>query len=761
MTDKMDGNIRQKPNKLNLGRTLFLMIVCGAVAFIVLAARLYKVQIVDHQYYESLALEQQTSETTVSAARGTITDANGNVLAMSATAYNVYISPYEIQKYGESAEFIAENLSQMLGVDKQDILDKSTNTDSWYETVAKKIDADLADKVRQFKSDNDLKGVHVEQASKRYYPYGSLACQVIGFVGTDDYGLSGLESQYDKYLEGTDGSIVRLKSGDGTDILNQNYEYYYDAVDGDNVQTTLDVNIQSIAEKYLQQAIADNDVLNGGCAIVMDVNTGAIKAMASYDNFDLNDYSAVSAAKQAELDKITDKDAYNTALAAAQYEQWRNKALSDTYEPGSVFKIITLATALEENLVNENSTFYCGGSIDVLGRDADDPLNCWKTAGHGTQTLAEAAQHSCNVAFVQIGLLIGAKTSWDYYHRFGLFDETGIDLGGEADSQWWDEATFCDPENESSLAAASFGQTFNVTPLQMITAVSAAANGGYLLKPYVVSSVTDASGNVVLSNERTVVRQVISEETSKRVCSILESVVSAEGGTGKNAYVAGYRIAGKTGTTTKTATEAATGKKEYMVSFCGIAPADDPKYAILVILDNPSQDSGIYISGGGMVAPVVGGMFSEILPYAGIEPTYTEDEKASADVTLPSVVQSGLADAENTLTSLGVETRVIGNGDTVVAQLPAANAAVAPGTTVLLYTEGAPPGEQVSVPNLSGMTADQAKEALQSVGLFLNSSGATGSDAVVSKQYTAAGEQVAYGTVVKVTFSDSSIQGQY
>lgn len=760
-----------------MGRTLILMLVCGIVSFCVLAVRLYQVMIRDHGYYEELAIEQQTRETRVTASRGTIYDTNGNVLAKSATAYNVFISPYEMQKYGESPEYIAQGLTEILGVDYDSVIEKSKDTKSWYKTVATKIEPELADKVREFKAnyvtyDSDgkkvegLKGVHIELDSKRYYPYGSLACHVIGFVGSDNYGLEGIEMLYNSYLEGTDGSVVRLTASNGIDLLYENYENYNDAIDGGDISLTLDVTVQGIAEKYLAQAIEENYIQNGGCVIVEECKTGKILALACANDYDLNAPWSLGEDTEEFLSLIEDDTERSAQRREMQLAQWRNMAISDTYEPGSVFKIITMAMALEEGVVSESSTFYCGGYIDanrITGRT--DDLYCWKRAGHGMQTLKEAAQHSCNVAFVNIGFAVGASRFYDYVEAFGLWDKTGIDLSGEASSRalWWSRDYFTGPYGQASLAAASFGQTANVTPIQMITAVSAAVNGGYLMEPYIVSSITDDGGNMIYSKEPTVVRQVISETTSKTVRGILEAVVGEEGGTGKNAYVAGYHVGGKTGTTTKTAKEAQTGLREYMVSFCGIAPAYDPEIAVLVVLDNPKQGTGIYVSGGVMAAPVVGRIMNEVLPYLGVEPDYNEDEQSLLDVTVPRVTGESVADAREKLTARGFEVSVIGSGTEVTDQLPNANAAIAPGSRVILYAGEERREGEVAVPNLSGMTMTQARRALANVGLFLNTSGAlpTSNNIVVSKQSVQSGNLTNYGGVVSVTLIDKTALGQY
>lgn len=758
---KNGENSGQRPNKVILSRTLFVGAMCGIVAFLILGIQLFKIMIVQHDYYEGLAVESQTQETTVSATRGTIYDAKGDTLAMSASAENVFISPYEIDKYGEDIELIATFLSELLSVDKNKIIEMAADTQYWYKTVATAQPSEITDQIRQFKEENNIVGVHLESTSKRYYPNETLACHILGFTGSEGQGLEGIEYLYDKYLEGNDGSIIRLKTADGSNMLFTDYEYYFDAQNGCDITTTIDSSIQYIVEKYLDQAIEDYDIQNGGCCIVMNVNTGEIYAMASRGDFDPNDYLTISAEAQSEIDSITDEDAKSEALEDAQREQWRNTAVSNTYEPGSVFKIITMAMALEEGVVDLDSTFYCGGSMDVLGRS--EPLNCWRTTGHGLQTLTEAAQHSCNCAFVQIGLEVGAETFYKYCEAFGLFDKTNIDLTGEGSSIWWDEETFCDETNLSQLAAASFGQTFNVTPIQMITAVAAACNGGYLLEPYVVKEISDSNGDVVYAKERTVVRKVISEETSKIVCDILEQVVGGEGGTGSNAYVAGYRVGGKTGTTTKTTVQVETGEKEYMVSFCAVAPTDDPEVAILLVLDNPSKSSGIYISGGQMAAPVVGNILSEVLPYLGVEPVYTDEELQYANVPVSYVIGKSVDDAKKELEEAGLTVRVVGEGTEVTDQMPAANAKVTSGTEVVIYAEGSKPEGKVTVPSLYGMTLSEAKNALEGTGLYLEISGAlpTSSSIVVFTQSYSSGTEVDYGTVITVTLTDQSKVGMY
>lgn len=761
------------PNRMMLRRTLFLLSVCGAAAFVVLAARLYYLQIVRHDELEARAIAQQVRETTVSAPRGTIYDAKGEVLAMSAGVDTIYLSPAEIAQNNEDAGAIAAGLAEILGLDYDAVYAKTQNTRSWYEVVARKVEEDVATAVREFKEEGGYTGIKLEADTKRYYPNGSLAAHVIGFVGTDNTGLGGIEAKYDKVLSGTNGYVMRSTTAAGTDMLYTSWEDYFDAVPGSDMVLTIDAGIQYYVEKHLAQAVEDYDIQNGAAAICMEVDTGAILAMASLGNFDLNDYQTISGEAMAEIDAAASGDAERAELiAAAQQLQWRNKAISDTYEPGSTFKIITLAMALEEGVVDMNSSFYCGGSTSVLGRNT--PVRCWKSGGHGSQTLTQAVQHSCNVAFVNIGQRIGEERFYDYAEAFGFFERTGdssaqltgttgIDLGGESGSIWWSEDVFCNPENLSQLAAASFGQTFNITPLQLITAVSACVNGGYLMQPYLVQSTTSPDG-AVTEHDSTPVRQVISEETSAKVRRILEQVVGdSTEGTGRNAYVAGYRIGGKTGTSTKT-TEEIAGNKEYIVSFIGFAPADDPQIALLVLLDNPSSESGIYVSGGQMAAPVVGKMMADILPYLGLEPEYSDSELQTMDRAVPDVMGLSIAEAQSKLAESGLSCRVIGSGGAVTSQLPAANSVIASGSEVLLYADAAPTGGG-SVPNLNGMTYSQAREALAAMGLFIGSdSSVTDADnQLVSGQDIRAGTSAQAGTVITVTLyeNDEDMLGIY
>ena len=755
------------PNRRMLRRALCLMALFGVALFALLLARLFQLQILEHERFERLALEQQLRDAPTAAARGVIYDTHGQPLAVSASVDNVYLSPAEIQAYGEDPALIARGLAEILGLDADELLQKCGQTGSWYVTVARKLEREQADAVRAFKNENNLRGVRLETDTKRYYPNSSLACHLIGFVGTDNTGLEGIEAQYDALLAGTAGRSRRMTNAFGTDLLFEQFEQFEPGRDGCDVVTTIDSTIQFYVEKQLRQAVADYDVQNGAGAIVMDVNTGAVLAMASLDGYDLNRFFDVSSEAQALIDACPDEEQRQELRREAQIRQWRNKALSDTYEPGSTFKIITLAMALEEGVVNEQSSFYCPGSVSVKGRSS--PIRCWKDGGHGSQDLTQAVQHSCNAAFVNIGLRVGAERFYDYCEAFGLLEKTGdpddpltavtgIDLAGESGSIWWSENTFCSPKNQSQLAAASFGQTFTITPLQLITAVSACVNGGYLMQPYVVRQILNPDGSVASERRPTLRRQVISAETSARVRAILEQVVGdPKEGTGRNAAVAGYRIGGKTGTSEKVSLEARTGIKQYIVSFIGVAPADDPQIAVLVFLDTPSNASGVYVSGGQMAAPVVGSMMADILPYLGVEPILSEEEAARMDVQTPALSGLPVYEAAKRVKESGLRFRSIGSGETVTDQLPAAGQTIARGTEIILYLGAKPSGEAEILPDLTGMDYGEARDALSYYGLYLRTAspvGETGRQRV-GAQSIAAGTALAHGSVVTVTLIDS------
>lgn len=761
-----------KPGRRMLRRGAVLSALFGILGFAVLLARLYKLQIIDHEFYEQLAIEQQLRATPSSTSRGVIYDCNMNVLAISASVDNVYLSPAEIESYGEDRELIARGLSEILQLDYEDVYEKTGRRGSWYVTVARKIEREKADEVRAFKAEHGLHGVRLETDTRRYYPNSELACHLIGFVGTDNYGLEGIEAQYDELLSGTAGSTMRVTNAYGTELLFSQYEEYRPGEAGCDIITTIDSSIQYYVEKHLKQAVEDYDIRNGAGAIAMDVNTGEILAMASLGGYDLNNFLEVSDEAQSLIDAAPSKEEKQELLTQAQTRQWRNKALSDTYEPGSTFKIITLAMALEEGVTDLSDSFYCGGNVNVQGRTS--PIRCWKTEGHGSQDLTGAVQHSCNVAFVNIGQRVGAERFYEYCEAFGFLNlsqdpdanltaRTGIDLAGESGSIWWSRNTFCSEKNLSQLAAASFGQTFTITPLQLVCAVSACVNGGNLMEPYVVKQAVAQDGTVEYQREPKLVRQVISKETSHKLREILEQVVGDPNeGTGRNAAVLGYRIGGKTGTSEKVSLEAQTGQKEYIVSFIGFAPADKPQIALLVFLDTPSNASGIYISGGQMAAPVVGKMMADILPYLGVEQTKQE---AETEAVMPMTIGKSLDEAVKNIEDAGLRYRTIGSGSRITQQLPAAGSSIAAGTQIILYLDADISSDTERMPELSGMSYIEARDTLSYYGLYISSRSAVTDpqNQIISSQSLPVGADLKHGSIVEVTLidQDEAMLGRY
>ena len=734
----------RRANRIIQTRTLLLLGVFGVLTFVLLFTQLYHWQIAEHDELQSVAVRQQTLRTTVEASRGTIYDRNGTILAMSASAENIFISPKEIIENDQDQNLIAGGLAEILDLDPADILKKMEKTNSQYEELKKKADDELADKVREFINENDLKGVFIRPTSKRTYPKGTLASQVIGFTN-DLGGAMGLEATYNDELTGENGMVVTARDRDGRSVLYQ-YDQYFDAENGCDLHTTLDTTIQYYLEKGVQELEARFGTGKGAEGIVMDVNTGAVLAMASLPTYDLNspgtvynDFLTSGMTEEQVLENM--RDLLN--------KQWRSKAINDTYEPGSTFKTLTLAMALEENVVDLNTGFYCSGSVKIEG----ETINCSKRApGHGQQNLTQAFANSCNPAFINIGLRLGNTTFYNYMKAFGLTGKTGVDTTGEASG-------FVNKEIEYStlaLACYAFGQNFNVTPLSLINAQAACVNGGYLRTPYIVSEVLDQSGNVKYRHDTTPLRQVISEDTSKTVREIMEYEV--EHGTGKNGKVAGYRIGGKTGTADQI-------DGSVTVSFTCCAPADDPQIVILVLLDTPSNSTGIYISGGQMAAPVVGKMMADILPYLGVEPSYSETEKTHMDKTVPNVTGLSVEQAKAALAEVGLQARIYGDGSTITAQLPGSGAVVANGSTILLYAGKEPSADKETMPDLSNLSYQTARDRMAALGLYIKTSSSITDTAaqVISGQSVAAGTQIDHGTVVEVTLvtSDSGMLGRY
>lgn len=730
----------RRANRIIQTRTLLLLGVFGVLTFVLLFTQLYHWQIAEHDELQSVAVRQQTLRTTVEASRGTIYDRNGTILAMSASAENIFISPKEIIENDQDQNLIAGGLAEILDLDPADILKKMEKTNSQYEELKKKADDELADKVREFINENDLKGVFIRPTSKRTYPKGTLASQVIGFTN-DLGGAMGLEATYNDELTGENGMVVTARDRDGRSVLYQ-YDQYFDAENGCDLHTTLDTTIQYYLEKGVQELEARFGTGKGAEGIVMDVNTGAVLAMASLPTYDLNspgtvynDFLTSGMTEEQVLENM--RDLLN--------KQWRSKAINDTYEPGSTFKTLTLAMALEENVVDLNTGFYCSGSVKIEG----ETINCSKRApGHGQQNLTQAFANSCNPAFINIGLRIGNDKFYQYMLDFGLTEKTGVDTTGEASGFVNSEIKY----STLALACYAFGQNFNVTPIALLAAQCACVNGGYLYTPYLVEEITDQDGNVVSKHDSTPIRQVVSEETSALVRDIMEYEVTS--GTGKNGQVAGYRIGGKTGTADKT------GTKDVVVSFMCFAPADDPQYIMLLTMDTPSRTTGTAVFGGTMVAPVASQIMSEILPLLGVEPDYTAEELVGADTTVPNVVGQTREAAEDRLADLGFTFRTVGDGDTVTDQTPAGGAIVPGNASIILYLGQEKPDTPCTVPNVVGKSASEANKAITNAGLIMKVTGTTtasSGNVYAITQSLPAGTEVAAGTVVTVQFGDNSV----
>ena len=751
---------------------LWLMATLGMLAFLIVGARLVKVMLLDHEYYEQKAISNQTRSTSVTAKRGNIYDRNMDPLAGSLSVENIFLDPLELKQNKVDLTFLSQELGKLLDLDPGEILKKAQDISMRYKILKRKQTATVCDAVRSFLAEYNIKGVHLEPDSLRYYPYGATASQLLGFVNTENVGTEGLEAYYNKKLQGTAGAVITTKGNNETEML-YSYETYYEAKSGENLVLTVDLTVQRALEKQMQDAIDRYDVLNGAFGMVMDAQTGAVLAMSTLGGYDPNQYLEVYDTKtHASLEKLYEKamtypkessertallEEYNSSVAAARLKQWRNRCVCDGYEPGSTFKTLTLAAALDSGAVTLQDHFSCGGSEKFEGRS--QILNCWKHGGHGGQTTAQALQNSCNLAFAHMGLRTGGETLYEYYKAFGLMETTGLDLPGEARGIFHSKEHLADNKTHgtSYLISTSFGQTVKPTPIQMVRAISAVVNGGYLLEPYIVAQVLDEDGNIIESRERTVLRQVISEQTSKTMCELLESVVSE--GTAKNATVAGYRIGGKTGTSEKTDQRNEEGQmtKDKIVSFVGIAPMEDPRYVVLIALDTPNPATGQYISGGVMAAPTVGAVLEDILPYLGVEADYTKQELYRVNVPMPDTVGLSIYEAQEKLKEANLECRIVGKGSKIISQLPAKGKPVPCYSTVLLYTDDTMTAEQVEVPSLYGLTVEETTKKLNDLGLYLQPKGTdlTAWHVLAANQSIAPGTKVDRGTTVTVTFTDT------
>lgn len=744
-SNRKNENVR-RANRIIQTRSFVLMILMGVVMFVLLFFRLFDLQITRHEELQGKAVNQQTRRTVVTANRGTIYDAGGNILAISSSAETIILSPLEIDNavndtenpVSWTKESLAAGLAEILGKDASAIRKRMDNVKSQYEVIQLRADEDTAAKVRSYVDENKIAGVHLVADTKRYYPYGSLAAQVIGFVGDENTGLYGLEAYYEKELEGQSGLVISSKDQAENDML-YTYEQYFAAKNGSDLTLTLDTTIQYYLEKGIESMVDKFSAANGASGIVMDAKTGGILAMASYPNYDLNDFLTVS--DQTLQERI---ERGESTVADMQLLQWRNKALNDTYEPGSTFKILTLSAALEEGVVDKTTTVNCGGSVNISGYT----IHCSNKNGHGLQTLVQSVGNSCNPAFINYGLRIGSEKFYEYMRSFGLMNTTGIDLGGEAVGVFAADSSF----TQLDLACYAFGQNFTVTPLALIAAQAACVNGGYLHTPYLVERIADSDGNVTYRHDDTPVRQVISEQTSATVRECLEYVVAS--GTGKNGQVAGYRIGGKTGTADKGQTG------DVVVSFLCFAPADDPQVIMLITMDTPSRATGTYVSGGNMVAPTASAVMAEILPYLGVEPSYSAEELLGMDTTVPNVIGMSVEEAKAKLKDRALSYKIVGDGETITDQTPAGGAIIPGKSSVILYVGEEKSTDKCVVPHLIGKTPSEANTTATAAGLLIRFSGTTGSESSsvrVLSQSIDEGTEVEAGTVITVQLGDTSV----
>jgi stage V sporulation protein D (sporulation-specific penicillin-binding protein) len=705
-------------------------------------ARVFYLTIVRGEELSEKAETQQLKDTEITAMRGTIYDSNGNVLAQSASVWNVFIDPLNIKD--KQRDLIVDEFANLFGYDadeKKEFYDRTTHQNH-YELVEKKVENNIKEKLSKFVSKNELGGcIGTEQTTKRYYPYGTLASSVIGFTGADDQGLSGIEAYYDEQLTGTNGRIITAKDAKSNNIAND-YETSIAATDGDSIVLTINQTIQYYLEKGLRETMNEYQA-KGAYGVVMNCNTGAVLAMSSLPDYDCNEpYKLTYSKDKKAIKKLSDKTAKQEAESAAVQNQWRNFTVSDTYVPGSVFKTFVASAALEENVVNLNTTYNCTGSIQV----DKYKMKCHYHPGHGTQTLTQGLENSCNPFFITIGQKLGVHNYFKYFDAFGFTQKTNIDLPGEASPQYYKE----DQYGIVELSSASFGQTNSLTPIQVCTGLCAIANGGKLLQPYLVSSIVDANGKTVKKTQTKEIRQVISADTSEKVRKMMKSVV--DNGTGKNGYVAGYSVGGKTGTSTKLGESKNGEGDKYIVSFGAIAPSDDPEIAMLIIVDEPNQDLG----GGALCAPIAAQVTQEAMNVLGIEPKYNDSEMKDLSKQTPNVVGKSLDEAKKTLEENNLNFVVVGDDSTVTRQCPSGADTIPNGGTVYLYTDDSEK-QTVNVPNFNGLTVNEAKDLASSSNLNIQIAGNSMSSGTVVayRQSEETQAKVEKGTVVTVTFKNT------
>ena len=776
MGKKSGKRIRYDRLRLNSGqhrRIMLTALTLGVLVFVPVGLRLYTLMIRDYDYYAGLALRNQTRTTTVTADRGDIYDRNMNILATSVSVENVYLDPHELKQSKADIEAISAFLAGLLDKDAGWIAEQAADTTKRYKQVGARIDEETAAQLRNYINEQNILGIHLEPTSRRYYPFGTLAAQVIGFTNDSNEGSEGVEAAYNGYLTGSTGRVITTKGNNEMDMP-FSYENYVASRQGDSVILTLDATIQACLEKQMEAAIARYDVRNGAFGLVMNCKTGEILAMATLGSYDPNNYleltdpGAIALTQQLKLAYLSEpegseayeagKKAYSEALAAARLKQWRNRVLSDGYEPGSTFKVLTMAAALDCGAIDLNTSFYCSGSEQIPGRA--QRLHCWRSAGHGAEQTPQALQNSCNIAFAHIALKLGGERFYEYIEKFGILEKTGIDLAGESKGVFFDKALVTDTEKwgTASLTSGSFGQTFKLTPLQLVRAIASVVNGGYLLEPYIVSEVVDAAGNTVMKAQPTVVRRTIRQETSETMRTLIRSVVTE--GTAKNANVAGFSIGGKTGTSEKIDVFDENGQRvqDKIVSFVGIAPMEDPEYIVLVALDTPSRETGIYISGGVMAAPTVGAVMADILPYLGVERTFSQEDLAGQEIVLDAYTGLTAEEAERKLKNIGLSALVSGTGETVTGQIPAAGQTVPGGSQILLYLGQEPEQPMAAVPDFTGMNRQQASDAAGKLGLYILVKGnnAVSSAVTVTAQSVAKDTQVPVGTTIALEFTDTA-----
>ena len=754
-------------------RILAVMVLLGIAAFVPPAVRLYHLMVADYGYYSELALRNQTRTTYVNADRGTIYDCNMNVLAASESVENVYLDPHELKQSKADVEAISLFLGELLDKDPDWIAEQAVNFRQRYRQVGAGIDRNTGSAIREYIRQNNISGIHLEPAAKRVYPMGTLAAQVIGFTNAGGDGVEGVEAAYNSFLSGGSGRVITTKGNNEMDMP-FSYENFVASRGGNSVILTLDATVQSCLEKQMEAAIARYDVQNGAFGLVMNCKTGEILAMATLGSYDPNAYLELNDPEESlRIEKLRmeylmqpegserytqGKQRYQQELSAARLKQWRNRVISDGYEPGSTFKVLTMAAALDCGAIDLNTSFHCSGSERIPGRS--QLLHCWRSAGHGAEKTPQALQNSCNIAFAHIALKLGGERFYDYIQKFGILEKTGIDLAGESKGVFFDKqlVTNTDKWGTASLTSGSFGQTFKITPLQLVRAISSVVNGGNLLEPYIVSEILDPQRNTILKQEPVVVRQTISRETSDTMRELIRSVVTE--GTAKNANVAGFSIGGKTGTSEKIDVFDENGQRvqDKIVSFVGIAPMEDPEYIVLVALDTPSRQTGIYISGGVMAAPTVGAVMADILPYLGVERSFSQDELAGKEIVVEELTGLTGADAQKLLKKAGLTPRLIGSGETVTGQIPTSGQTVPGGSQVLLYLGERPPELTVEVPDFSGMNRQQAGDAAGALGLYILVTGNDGvaANVVVTAQNTAPGTTVGVGTTITLEFKDTT-----